>query len=102
MPLIFRDFQPECECYYNDARVSLGTRTASGMTPAKALPPRAPKNGQRSRRSTRDNTTLTAWPPYGGLDKIFASDGDWIVETAGDHGTGASDHPAISVELRLN
>jgi len=39
---------------------------------------------------------------YGGLDKIFASDGDWTVQTAGDHGTGASDHPAISAELRLN
>jgi len=39
---------------------------------------------------------------YGGLDKIFASDGDWTVQTAADHGTGASDHPAISAELRLN
>ena len=55
-----------------------------------------------------DNPSPIAWDDarfslgYGGLDKIFASDGDWIVETAGDHGTGASDHPAISAELRLN
>ena len=39
---------------------------------------------------------------YGYLDKIFASDGDWTIVSAGDRGTGSSDHPAIAAELRLN
>ena len=39
---------------------------------------------------------------YGYLDKIFASEGDWTTLSAGDRGTGSSDHPAIAAELRLN
>ena len=39
---------------------------------------------------------------YGGLDKIFASDGDWTSISAADYGTGSSDHPAIAAELSLN
>jgi len=39
---------------------------------------------------------------YGGLDKIFASDGDWTTLGASDRGTGSSDHPAIAAELSLN
>ena len=37
---------------------------------------------------------------YGGLDKIFATS-EWTKIDAGDRGTGGSDHPAISAELRL-
>ena len=37
---------------------------------------------------------------YGGLDKIFATT-EWSKIDAGDRGTGGSDHPAISAELRL-
>jgi endonuclease/exonuclease/phosphatase family metal-dependent hydrolase len=36
-----------------------------------------------------------------GLDKIFASDNDWTTVSAGDRGTGSSDHPAISAVLRF-
>lgn len=41
---------------------------------------------------------------YGGLDKIFASAGDWATAGSGgqDHGTGSSDHPAISIDLALS
>merc|ERR1711865_657422 len=38
---------------------------------------------------------------YGGLDKIFASDDHWTASNGADHGTGSSDHPAISVDLAL-
>ena len=37
---------------------------------------------------------------YGGLDKIFATS-EWTTLAAMDEGTGGSDHPAISAELRL-
>ncbi len=37
---------------------------------------------------------------YGGLDKIFATT-EWTTIGAADRGTGGSDHPAISAELRL-
>ena len=37
---------------------------------------------------------------YGGLDKIFATT-EWSKIEAKDEGTGGSDHPAISAELRL-
>ena len=38
---------------------------------------------------------------YAGLDKIFASEGDWIWMNAKDVGTGSSDHPAIAADLTL-
>ena len=49
----------------------------------------------------RDRLGTGQFGGYGGLDKIFASDGDWTVLDARDHGTGTSDHPAISASLRL-
>ena len=56
VPLIFRDFQPESQLLLQDARVSLGTRNASRMTPAKALPRCAPKNGQSSRARAHNSS----------------------------------------------
>ena len=41
-----------------------------------------------------------AFGGYGYLDKIFATS-EWTKIDAGDRGTGGSDHPAISAELRL-
>jgi len=40
-------------------------------------------------------------PGYSGLDKIFAS-GHWSSANGADHGTGSSDHPAITVDLTLS
>jgi hypothetical protein len=37
---------------------------------------------------------------HAGLDKIFAST-DWTPSKGADHGTGSSDHPAITVDLML-
>lgn len=37
---------------------------------------------------------------YAGLDKIFASM-DWTPSNGADHGTGSSDHPAITADLML-
>ena len=41
-----------------------------------------------------------AFGGYGYLDKIFATT-EWSKIEAKDEGTGGSDHPAISAELRL-
>ena len=41
-----------------------------------------------------------AFGGYGYLDKIFATS-EWTTIDARDRGTGGSDHPAISAELRL-
>ena len=41
-----------------------------------------------------------AFGGYGYLDKIFATT-EWTKIDARDHGTGTSDHPAISASLRL-
>jgi len=38
---------------------------------------------------------------YSGLDKIFTS-GQFLSSNGADHGAGASDHPAISADLRLS
>ena len=48
----------------------------------------------------RDRLGTGQFGGYGGLDKIFATS-EWTTLAAMDEGTGVSDHPAISAELRL-